>query len=113
VGGVSDKKAIWQGGVSGLIYLTGVEIFDGFSNDWGFSWGDQLANIVGASFVIGQELAWREQKFRLKFSFHPSPYAKYRPELLGKNLIESWLKDYNGQTPENTFLYFWIHHNSI
>jgi hypothetical protein len=96
--GVENKKAIWQGGISGLVYLTGVEIFDGFSKDYGFSWGDQLANVFGSAFVIGQELMWKEQRFRLKFSYFPSRYAQYRPELLGKNLIESWLKDYNGQT---------------
>ncbi|MCH8491067.1 MAG: YfiM family protein [Oceanicaulis sp.] len=96
--GVSNKKAIWQGGVSGLLYLTGVEILDGFSNDYGFSWGDQTANALGSMFVIGQELMWNEQRLRLKFSYFPSKYAQYRPELLGKNWIESWLKDYNGQT---------------
>jgi hypothetical protein len=96
--GVDDKNAILQGGISGLVYLTGIEIFDGFSKDYGFSWGDQLANVVGASFLIGQELIWNEQRFRLKFSYFPSRYLQYRPEQLGKNLIESWLKDYNGQT---------------
>lgn len=39
--GVDDKNAIWQGGISGLVYLTGIEFFDGFSKDYGFSWGDQ------------------------------------------------------------------------
>ncbi len=96
--GVDDKTAILQGGASGLLFLTGIEIFDGFATGYGFSWGDQLANVLGAAFVTGQELMWREQRFRLKFSYLPSPYADYRPELLGKNLIQSWLKDYNGQT---------------
>jgi hypothetical protein len=96
--GVDDRAAIWQGGLSGLLFLTGIEIFDGFSNDYGFSWGDQAANVFGSAFVTGQELLWNEQRLRLKFSYHPTEYARHRPELLGKSPVETWLKDYNGQT---------------
>lgn len=96
--GINDREAIWKGGLSGLVFLTGIEIFDGFSDDYGFSWGDQAANVFGSAFVIGQELMWREQRIRLKFSYFPTKYARYRPELLGKNTVETWLKDYNGQT---------------
>lgn len=96
--GVERRKAMWQGSLSGLIFLTGVEIFDGFSPSYGFSTTDMLANVAGSMLLIGQELAWEEQRIRLKFSFFPSGYAQYRPELLGHNLSEQWLKDYNGQT---------------
>ena len=48
--------------------------------------------------LAGQELAWGEQRVRLKYSYYPSRYAQYRPELLGRSFSESWLKDYNGQT---------------
>src|SRR5690606_4046437 len=34
----------------------------------------------------------------LKFSFHTTPYASRRPNVLGSNLPEQILKDYNGQT---------------
>ena len=96
--GVDERAAIWQGGLSGLLFLTGIEIFDGFSNDYGFSWGDQAANVFGSVFVTGQELLWNEQRLRLKFSYHPTKYARHRPELLGRSPVETWLKDYNGQT---------------
>jgi len=33
-----------------------------------------------------------------KFSFHTTPYASARPEVLGSSLSEQILKDYNGQT---------------
>jgi uncharacterized protein YfiM (DUF2279 family) len=96
--GAGEDRAIWHGGLSGLLFLTGMEIFDGFSSGYGFSWGDQLANVAGTALVTGQELIWGEQRFRLKYSFYPSSYADYRPELLGKNLLETLVKDYNAQT---------------
>lgn len=95
--GVEEKKAIWYGGSLGLMFLTSVEVFDGMSEDWGFSLGDVAANIGGAGLYIGQELLWKDQRINMKWSYQSSPYAKYRPELLGSG-GESLLKDYNGQT---------------
>jgi len=96
--GVKDKRAIWYGGSLGLVFLTSVEVFDGFSAPWGASVGDVAANVTGAALLIGQELFWDEQHIKLKFSFTTSPYAAYRPELLGSNLSERILKDYNAQS---------------
>jgi len=96
--GVSEKKALWYGGTTGLLYLTAIEVLDGFSKEWGFSPGDELANIVGPSLFIGQQLLWNDQRLKLKWSFHQTNYSKYRPDLLGKTLAENMLKDYNGQT---------------
>ncbi len=96
--GLSRTKATVAGGVTGLLFLTSVEIFDGFSPKWGFSTGDMLANVTGAGMVISQSLAWNEQRIKLKFSFHQSKYASYRPNLLGKRYAENLIKDYNGQT---------------
>jgi hypothetical protein len=103
--GIGGNRAIWQGGLSGLLFLTGMEMFDGFSTDYGFSLADQAANILGASVLIGQELVWKEQRMSLKFSYSPSQYARHRPELLGKRPAETWLKDYNGQT-------YWLSFNA-
>lgn len=96
--GVSEKKAIWYGGTLGLFFLTSVEVFDGYSSAWGFSWGDVVVNAAGTSFFIAQQLAWKEQRVLLKYSFHRSPYWEKRPDLLGENLVQNMLKDYNGQT---------------
>jgi hypothetical protein len=96
--GVPENKAIWMGGSVGLVFLTSVEMFDGFSEDWGFSPGDVLANTIGAGMAIGQEVLWKDQPILSKWSYSKSPYARYRPELLGSNASERWLKDYNGQT---------------
>ena len=34
----------------------------------------------------------------MKYSYHNTQFAQYRPDLLGSNLPEKMLKDYNGQT---------------
>lgn len=96
--GYTSKKSMLLGGSTGFIFLTSVEILDGFSHGWGASPGDITANTAGYLFLIAQELAWKEQRIMLKFSMTPSPYAKYRPDLLGKNFQEQLLKDYNAQT---------------
>lgn len=96
--GVREKDATWYGGLVGLFYLTTVEVFDGFSAEWGASPGDIIANIAGAGLFIGQQIGWKEQRLLLKFSYHPTEYAEYRPDVLGNNPIESLVKDYNGQT---------------
>lgn len=96
--GVERKKAIWYGGMVGSVYQSTIEVLDGFSSEWGFSLGDFTANTLGSLMVVGQQLAWNDQRMVLKFSFQPSVYAPYRPNVLGKDLQENILKDYNGQT---------------
>lgn len=96
--GVEPKKAIWYGGMLGSVFLTTVEMLDAYSSEWGFSVADLTANTAGSLLVIGQELLWDEQRIVLKYSFQQSRYSKYRPNMLGNNLQENLLKDYNGQT---------------
>jgi uncharacterized protein YfiM (DUF2279 family) len=96
--GVNPKKAAIAGSLIGLGYQTTLEIFDGYSTDWGFSWSDMTANVLGAGFFLAQDLLWNEQRFIPKFSYHPTEYAAYRPSVLGSNFQERLLKDYNGQT---------------
>ena len=96
--GTDDKTRILNGTAISLGFLTAVEIFDGFSKEWGFSWSDMAANAAGTGFFVGQELLWKEQRILLKYSFHQTKFAKQRPDKLGNGLIEEMFKDYNGQT---------------
>jgi len=96
--GVSKKNQLIYGASLGFVFLTTVEIFDGFSEEWGFSWSDMLANATGTGLFVGQELLWEEQRIQLKFSFHQTKYASQRPDKLGDGFLEEILKDYNGQT---------------
>lgn len=96
--GLENKKAILTGGATSLIYMSALEFMDGFYNEWGFSIADMSSNLIGTGLFISQQLLWDEQRIKLKFSFHQSGLAHFRPELLGNNLNEQILKDYNGQT---------------
>jgi hypothetical protein len=101
--GVSRKQRIWYGGLSGPVYHTVIEVLDGFSTQWGWSWGDIGANFIGSGMVIAQELAWDEQRIQFKFSFHRKNYNDSALNLrsnkiFGSSTAERFLKDYNGQT---------------
>jgi len=96
--GASKKNQLIYGATLGFAFLTTIEIFDGFSEEWGFSPGDVLANALGTSLLIGQELLWNEQRIQYKFSFHTTDFPQYYPEKLGENTLQQIIKDYNGQT---------------
>lgn len=96
--GVSERDQLLYGSTLGLGFLTAVEVMDGFSEEWGFSWSDMAANTIGTGLYVGQELLWNEQRVVLKYSFHRTRFAQERPDKLGNGLFEEFLKDYNGQT---------------
>ncbi len=96
--GVSKKNQLIYGSTLGFTFLTAVEIFDGYSKEWGFSWSDIASNAVGTGLYVGQELLWEEQRIVVKYSFHRTKYAELRPDKLGENFFQEVLKDYNGQT---------------
>lgn len=96
--GMKETPAIICGGSLGFVFLGIVEVFDGMSSGWGFSWGDMAANTFGTALFMSQQLLWHEQKITMKYSFHQTKYSQYRPDLLGSNIIENSIKDYNGMT---------------
>lgn len=96
--GASRKSQLIYGSTLGLAFMTTVEVFDGYSANWGASWGDVAANVSGTALYVSQELLWKEQRIVPKFSFHTTPYASARPNVLGSSIQEQILKDYNGQT---------------
>jgi uncharacterized protein YfiM (DUF2279 family) len=96
--GVNKKDQLLYGATLSLGFLTAVEVMDGFSEEWGFSWTDMAANVAGTGLFVGQELLWQEQRILMKYSFHRTDFAKQRPDKLGNGFSEEFLKDYNGQT---------------
>lgn len=102
--GLKKKSSIWLGGALGFAYMLNIEILDAFSSKWGFSPGDLAANSFGCALFISQQFLWDEQRFNLKYSYHPTGYPENNPDLLGNNLIQNMLKDYNGMT-------FWLSGN--
>ncbi|WP_126246523.1 DUF2279 domain-containing protein [Chitinophaga rhizosphaerae] len=101
--GLPRKQQIWIGGLSGFAYQSVIEVLDGSSRNWGFSWADMAANTAGSAAMIGQELLWNEQRIQFKFSWspvkYPDPVLQRRAnDIYGVNVLERILKDYNGQT---------------
>ena len=102
-------------GGMGILLQSTVEVMDGYSVAWGFSWADMAYNTAGTSLFIGQELAFREQRIRPKFSAFRQNHSRQpvpathadapvrsladRAEMLyGDGPWSRFLKDYNGQT---------------
>ena len=101
--GVPHKKAVLLGSATSLAFLTGVEVLDGFSRKWGWSWSDIGANFFGIGLFTAQELGWGEQRIQYKFSFHRRSYREAMlndraDDLYGAGFNERMLKDYNAQT---------------
>lgn len=99
-------------GVANLLQGT-IEVMDGYSAGWGFSWSDMGANLSGSLLFIGQDIAWKEQRILMKVSNdlrqHPdipvtgaggavSNLGYISRERFGDNFFERYLKDYNAQT---------------
>lgn len=95
---VQPRKADLIGAATGFLVLAPIEIFDGFSDAYGASAGDLVANATGSMLFLGQSLLWKEIRIYPKFSFHPTDYADLRPNTLGDSFSSQLLKDYNGQT---------------
>lgn len=96
--GIPQQKSAWYGALMGSLMLLPIEIFDGYSEAYGFSWSDVAANTLGSIFLPVQYELWNEVRVQPKFSFHRTDFSALRPNTLGKSWNEEVLKDYNGQT---------------
>jgi hypothetical protein len=97
--GVKQRKADLWGALTGFMIMLPIEIFDGYSDAYGASSGDLIANAAGSGFYLGQKLLWKEIRIQPKFSYHKTDYPSFRPDdVLGDDFASELLKDYNGQT---------------
>lgn len=98
-----NTSAIMAMGVA-FTYMGTIELLDGFSEEWGASWSDIVANTAGITLAGTQALLWDEQRAFLKFSSWQVEYPNDPPllarteELFGTGFFEQRLKDYNGIT---------------
>jgi hypothetical protein len=99
--GVNPETSMWLSVGGSQLFMSTVEIMDGHSENWGFSVSDIVANMSGAALYVGQQYLWNEQRVTMKVGFRKSMYAKYRPNILGENLPQQIIKDYNA-------LSFWL-----
>ncbi len=93
---VKPKQSDLVGSLVGFGVMLPIEILDGYSEAYGASAGDLLANAAGAAFFLGQSRLWNEIRIYPKFSFHRTHYADLRPDVLGNDIISEIFKDYNG-----------------
>ena len=105
--GWDEKHSIIYGGTLGLAIMSVVEVFDGLSADWGFSWGDMTANLLGTGLFMAQQALWHEQRIALKYSYHNSGCPKYnvsnpltleRDYIMGEDWLDRIYEDYSGIT---------------
>lgn len=113
--GISPRGARWSAAGIALWLQTTIEVMDGFSSKWGFSWSDMAFNAAGAGLFVGQEYLWEEQRILVKVSsdiFKRYPESSLSAadgtittslqeranELYGHSFAERFLKDYNAQT---------------
>ncbi len=106
--GVNEKKSVFLGSGTSLLYMLSIEYLDGRSAEWGWSWADVAADLSGSILFSAQELGWKQQKIQLKFSSHKKNYEPSlndrANDLFGKGFYERLLKDYNAQT-------YWVSFN--
>ncbi|MBL0310700.1 MAG: DUF2279 domain-containing protein [Bacteroidetes bacterium] len=105
-GGMDNKRSAVTAAFLGMGFQSINEVWDGFTQKWGASWSDLLANFIGASFAMTQFLLWEEQRILCKYSFAPYKHkegelAERADNLFGKTMMERAIKDYNGMT-------FWL-----
>lgn len=90
--GFKPTTAMWMGTLFSIAYMTDIEIEDGFATDWGFSPGDEAANVLGAFYPVAQNYWKPLREFNLKWSYYPSP------QLTEGQKHGAFIDDYNGQT---------------
>lgn len=113
--GLPKTTSIWYGVLYGVAVQSTVEVFDGYSDKWGFSVPDFASNLIGASLFGIQQYVWDEQRIRLKFSSTINrSYENIRftnsngklvtdlntrlDQLYGPTIAQRFIKDYNAQT---------------
>lgn len=101
--GLSKNKCLIISTTMAFISQSSYEIFDGFSAGYGASFSDIFANLFGVLLYSVQILLFNKLLIESKFSFHTTVYAHLRPTFFGENILQQFLKDYNGQTYWFTF----------
>lgn len=96
--GATRKESLIFGSTLGFVLQFPIEIMDGIHEGYGFSLGDIAANTMGSALVLGQELLFKEEVIKYKFSYWESRYSKNSNGYFGETTMNRLLKDYNGHT---------------
>ncbi len=110
--GLSSKKSTIAAIAFSTLAQTSIEVLDGHSARWGWSWHDVAYNTGGTLLFGIQQFVWEEQKIKMKFSYTPVSYSAETlssnnqtstirdraEESFGTGVAERLIKDYNAQT---------------
>lgn len=97
--GISGNTSVWLGALTGWLWMLEIELNDAFMADWGFSWGDMLANTAGSTFYVLQQFNYDLLGgIHPKFSWHKSDAWK---EMRYNHDPKALIEDYEGMT-------FWV-----
>jgi hypothetical protein len=97
--GFSGNTSVWLGALSGWAWMLEIEVSDAFMAEWGFSWGDMLANTLGSAFYVLQQFNYDALGgLHPKFSWHKSEAWK---EMRYHKDPKAFFEDYEGMT-------FWL-----
>jgi len=92
--GEDQASSVLYGSMFGLGYQLYVEVEDGFHKDYGFSPGDAISDVAGASVPLLQETFPVLKSFALKWSYYPS---KEYLDALKQQQSRVFIDDYEGQ----------------
>ena len=97
--GMLGTSSVWYGALTGWLWMLEIEVSDAFMADWGFSWGDMLANTAGSAFYVLQQFNYDALGgINPKFSWHKSEAWK---EMRYNKDPQALIEDYEGLT-------FWL-----
>lgn len=88
------ENSAWIGAGMALSFQLFVEIEDGFGPQWGFSPGDAMFDVLGASYPILQHYYPSLKNYQIKFSYYPVDLNKVSPKSGQKHIM---IDDYSGQ----------------
>ncbi len=76
---LDERRSNLYGALTGFLLTIPIEVMDGFSDGYGASVGDAMADAAGPAFFLVQQFGWHETRIFPKLSFHRTPYAPLRP----------------------------------
>jgi hypothetical protein len=76
--GYSDKEAILWGALSGWSQMSFIEVCDGFSSEYGFSWEDEAMNTAGTALAYLRHCyPSLKDQFDYRMEWYPSPSVRH------------------------------------
>lgn len=97
--GFNELQSAALGATCAALWELYIEIEDGFARDWGFSRGDAIADVVGASFYFFRKQVPYMDNLKYKWFYWPSEQMlNNRPDIAAPGHNMNFIEDYAGQS---------------